>query len=50
MRSRKNPSADVMTGYYHSVACIMAHQSGYVGKKLYWDSKKEEIVDSPPKA
>jgi predicted dehydrogenase len=50
MRSRKNPSADVMTGYYHSVACIMAHQSGYLGKKLYWDSKKEEIVDSPPKA
>ncbi len=50
MRSRKTPNACVMTGYYHSVASIMTHQSGYVGKKLYWDSKKEVIVDYPPKA
>ncbi|MBI4625300.1 MAG: Gfo/Idh/MocA family oxidoreductase [Verrucomicrobia bacterium] len=48
MRSRKTPNADVMTGYCHSVACIMAHQSGYVGRKLYWDRQKEEIVETPP--
>jgi len=48
VRSRKTPNADIMSGYYHSVACIMAHQSGYVGRKLYWDRRKEEIVDTPP--
>jgi len=49
IRSRKNPNADVVTGYCHSVVCIMAHQSGYLGEKLYWDAKKEEIVDNPPR-
>ncbi len=48
IRSRKKPNADVMSGYYHSVACIMAHRSAYLGRKLYWDSKREEIVASPP--
>lgn len=48
IRSRKTPNADVMTGYCHSVACIMAHQSGYAGKRLYWDRRKQEIVDTAP--
>jgi predicted dehydrogenase len=48
MRSRKQPNSHILTGYYHSVACIMAHRSGYEGKNLYWDAVNEEIVDSPP--
>jgi predicted dehydrogenase len=48
VRSRKTPNADIVSGYGHSVACIMAHQSGYVGRKLYWDRRKEEIVNTPP--
>jgi len=50
MRSRKEPNANVLTGYYHSVASIMAHQSVHLNKKLFWDAKKEEIVDTPPRA
>jgi hypothetical protein len=37
-----------MTGYYHSVACIMAHQSAYAGKRLYWDRRREAITEAPP--
>lgn len=48
MRSRKTPNADVMSGYGHSVACIMAHQSGYLGRRLYWDRQKQEIVETTP--
>ena len=47
IRSQETPNADVMSGYYHSVACIMVHRSAYLGRKLYWDFKREEIVDSP---
>ncbi|MBI3694395.1 MAG: hypothetical protein HY238_06105 [Acidobacteria bacterium] len=46
IRSRKTPNADAFSGYAHSVATIMAAQAGYTGKKLYWDPKREEIVDS----
>jgi predicted dehydrogenase len=47
MRSRKTPNADVRSGYAHSVAVIMAAQAEITGKKLYWDPKREEIVDRP---
>ena len=30
-----------------SVACIMAAHAYWSGKKLYWDTKSEEIVDYP---
>jgi predicted dehydrogenase len=45
MRTRKTPNADAHSGYGHSVATIMAAQSEYQGKKLYWDKQREEIVD-----
>ncbi len=45
MRSRKTPNADVRSGYAHSVATIMAAQAERTGKKLYWDPKREEIVE-----
>jgi predicted dehydrogenase len=48
LRSRQQPHATVREGFAHSVACIMAAQSYWVGKKLYWDPKNESIVDQPP--
>ena len=47
MRSRKQPIATVDHGFSHSVVCIMAAQSYWSGKKLYWDPAQEEIVDHP---
>jgi len=47
MRSRKQPVSTVDHGFSHSVVCIMAAQSYWSGKKLYWDPQKEEIGDQP---
>jgi predicted dehydrogenase len=47
MRSRQQPHASVHEGFAHSVAVIMAAQSYWSGKKLYWDASREEIVDQP---
>ena len=48
LRSRKQPNASVDAGFAHSVAAIMAARAQREGKKLYWDSKGERILDSPP--
>jgi hypothetical protein len=32
------------------VACIMAAQSYWAGKRLYWNPKTESILDQPPTA
>jgi predicted dehydrogenase len=45
MRSRKDPHATVQNGFAHSVACMMATQSYWSGKKMYWDAAGERIVD-----
>ncbi|HST11181.1 MAG TPA: Gfo/Idh/MocA family oxidoreductase [Terriglobales bacterium] len=45
MRSRKDPHATVHNGFAHSVACMMAAQSYWAGKKMYWDAAGERIVD-----
>ena len=47
MQERRDPNATVDHGFSQSVVCIMAAQSYWSGKKLYWDSKSEEIVDQP---
>jgi len=47
MRDRTQPSSTVDHGFSHSVVCIMAAQSYWSGKKLYWDPKNEEIIDHP---
>jgi predicted dehydrogenase len=46
VRSRQQPNATVHHGFSHSVACTMAAKSYWSEKKLYWDSKSEEIVES----
>jgi predicted dehydrogenase len=50
MRSRKTPNGGIETGFAHSVAVVMATRSYREGKKMYWDRKKEEIVDHPVSA
>ena len=47
--SRQEPNATVQHGFAHSVAVIMAARAYGEGKKLYWDSAKEEILDRPLK-
>jgi predicted dehydrogenase len=48
LRSRKQPNATVHHGYAHSVACIMAAQAYWSGRKIYWDPRAEAILDHPP--
>ncbi|MGI8958268.1 MAG: Gfo/Idh/MocA family protein [Bryobacteraceae bacterium] len=47
MRERKQPNANVDHGFSHAVACIMAAQSYWSSKRLYWNPSSEEIVDHP---
>jgi predicted dehydrogenase len=46
MRTRSKPNATVDHGFSHSLACIMATESYWSGKRLYWDPKVEKIVDT----
>jgi predicted dehydrogenase len=48
MRSRQQPHATVHNGFAHSVACMMSAEAYFSGKKVYWDSASEMIVDHPP--
>ena len=41
------PNGNIHTGFWHSVASIMATRAYREGKKLYWDRTREEIVDHP---
>jgi hypothetical protein len=50
MRSRQAPHCTVDDGFAHSVACTMAAQSYWAGRKLYWDAAREEILDHAPSA
>jgi len=47
IRSRNQPHCTVRQGFSHSVACVMAAQSYWSGKKLYWNPESESIVDHP---
>ena len=49
MRNRSLvPNGHIHTGFWHSIATIMATRAYREGKKLYWDRKIEEIVDHIP--
>ena len=48
IRTRKPPNATVQHGFSHSVACMMAVRAYWTGKKIYWDTKAEAIVDQAP--
>src|SRR5271156_2908111 len=47
MQARKQPNATVDNGFSHAIVCIMAAQSYWSGKRLYWDPKRETITDQP---
>jgi hypothetical protein len=47
MQSRNQPNANVDHGFSHSIVTIMAAQSYWGGKRLYWDPQTEEILDQP---
>jgi predicted dehydrogenase len=47
MQSRNPPNANVDHGFSHSIVTIMAAQSYWSGRRLYWNPKTEEIVDQP---
>lgn len=48
MRDRnKTPNGHIHTGFWHSVAAVMATRAYREGKKLYWDRVNEEITDHP---
>jgi len=48
MRAR-NPdtNGNIHRGFWHSVGACMATRAYREGKKLYWDRRREEIVDRP---
>jgi hypothetical protein len=48
LRSREQPHATVRNGFSHSVACIMAAQAYWAGRKLYWDPVAEAILNHRP--
>ena len=49
LRSRNTrTNATVDNGFLHSVAIIMAAQSYWQGKRLYYDAASEQIVDRAP--
>jgi len=48
LRTRQSPHSTVREGFAQSAACIMAAQSYWAGKKLYWDPKNESILEHPP--
>src|SRR5215831_15693509 len=41
LRSRQQPHCTVHEGFAHSVACIMAAESYWSGKRQYWDTANE---------
>ena len=50
LRSRQQPHCTVDEGFAHSVACMMATEAYWSGKKQYWDAANEAIVDQAPRA
>jgi predicted dehydrogenase len=50
MRDRKQPNANVDHGFSHAIVCIMAAQSYWSGKRLYWDPSAEQILENPVSA
>jgi predicted dehydrogenase len=48
MRSRQQPNATVHEGFAHSVACIMAAESYWSGRRVYWDAALETISETAP--
>jgi len=46
VRSRKEPNAPAKAGFNHSIANIMATMALHTGKRVTWDSTKQDVVVS----
>ncbi|WP_420150027.1 Gfo/Idh/MocA family protein [Spirosoma sp.] len=46
VRSRKEPNAPARAGFNHSVANIMATTALHTGKRVTWDSTKQDVIVS----
>jgi hypothetical protein len=44
IRSRKPPVADIEAGYRHSVACCMAAEAFFTGKRMVYNGKTMELM------
>jgi predicted dehydrogenase len=47
VKSRKKTAADVEVGHTSIVPCHLANISYKVGRKINWDSEREQIIDDP---
>ena len=45
VRSRKKPNSDIETTHRTTSVCIIANLSLRLGRKLRWDSEKEQFID-----
>jgi len=50
MRSRQQPHCTVHEGFAHSVACMMAAEAYWSGKKQYWHASSEAFSDEATNA
>lgn len=50
VRNRQQPIATVQDGFAQSVACTMATEAYWTGKKQFWDAKAEAITDKAPES
>ena len=48
MRSRQQPHCTVHEGFAHSVACMMAAESYWTGRKIFWDMNTETYSENKP--
>jgi len=48
MRSRQQPHCTVHEGFSHSVACMMAAESYWTGRKIFWDANTETFSENKP--
>ncbi len=44
IRSRKAPAADIEAGYRHSVACCMAAEAFFTGRRMVYNEKTMELM------
>jgi predicted dehydrogenase len=47
VRGRKTPNADIEIGHRSTSVALLGNIAMRTGKKLRWDAKKEDFVDSP---
>ena len=48
MRSRQQPHCTVHEGFAHSVACMMAAESYWTGRKMFWDPNIDTYSENKP--